>query len=143
MTTIVGDWRQGIIVSDSQYSDDDSGLKYQAEKVYPIAGGFFGGAGHKSDIEKVLKWVKGEVKVKPKIKNQNSFIKMTFEGLYSCDNTLEWESVDDFIAIGTGAMAAEALLRSGFSAEEAVKVACSVDLYSCEPVKTYSIGVKN
>lgn len=140
MTTIVGDWRHKIMVSDSQYSDEDTGLKYQAEKVYPIQGGFFGGAGHKSDIEKVFKWLNGETKTKPKIKNQNSFIKMTSEGLYSSDNSLEWESVDDFIAIGTGAMAAEALLRSGLSAEESVKMACSVDLYSCEPVKTYTLG---
>ena len=36
MTTIVGDWRRKIIVSDSQYSDDDTGLKYFENKVYKI-----------------------------------------------------------------------------------------------------------
>lgn len=140
MTTIVADWREGVIVSDSQYSDEDTGLKYQDEKVYTIPGGFLGGAGHKSDIEKVVKWVRGETKAKPKIKNQNSFVMMTFNGLFSTDNSLEWESVKEFIAIGTGAMAAEAMLRNGTTAEEAVKMACSVDLYSCEPVRVYSLN---
>ena len=140
MTTIVGDWINKIMVSDTQYSDDDTGIKYHEEKVFPIPGGWFGGAGHKSDIEKVLAWVKGETTKKPKIKNSNSFLKLTEEGLFSTDNSLEWETVNTFLAIGSGAMAAEALLRKGFSAEEAVKGACDVDLSSSEPIKLYELN---
>ena len=140
MTTIVGDWTKKIMVSDTQYSDDDTGIKYHEEKVFPIPGGWFGGAGHKSDIEKVLAWVRGETPKKPKIKNSNSFLKMTDEGLFSTDNSLEWETVNTFLAIGTGAMAAEALLRKGFSAEEAVRGACDVDLASSEPIRLYELS---
>ena len=76
MTTIVGDWTRKILVSDTQYSDDDTGIKYNEDKVFPIEGGWFGGAGHKSDIEKVYAWIKGKSKTKPKLKNTNSFLKL-------------------------------------------------------------------
>lgn len=140
MTTIVGDWNKKIMVSDTQYSDDDTGIKYHEEKVFAIPDGWFGGAGHKSDIEKVLAWVRGETVKKPKIKNSNSFLMLTSKGLFSTDNSLDWETVNTFMAIGTGAMAAEALLRNGFSAEEAVKGACDVDLASSEPIKLYELN---
>lgn len=139
MTTIVGDWRHKIVVSDTQYSDDDTGIKYHEEKVFPLEDGWFGGAGHKSDIEKVYAWLKGQTSKKPKLKNTNSFIMMTSKGLFSTDNSLEWETVNTFIAIGTGAMAAEALLRKDFSAEESVRGACDVDLASSEPIKIYHL----
>jgi hypothetical protein len=138
MTTIVGDWKNKIMVSDTQYSDEDTGIKYHEEKVFPIPGGWFGGAGHKSDIEKAYAWVRGKGK-KPKLRNTNSFLMLTKDGLFSSDNTLDWETVNTFIAIGSGAMAAEALLRKGFSAEESVQGACDVDLSSSEPIKTYKL----
>ena len=46
MTTIVGDWKRKILVSDSQFSDDDTGIKYFDEKVVPIDGGWLGIAGN-------------------------------------------------------------------------------------------------
>lgn len=139
MTTIVGDWRKKILVADSQYSDDDVGIKYHHDKVFEIDGEWFAGAGHQSDIEKVLHYLKNKLKRKPKLQNNNSFIWLRKNGLYNCDNSLDWEKTDTFIAIGSGAMAAEALLRHGLSAEEAVKGACDVDLYSSEPIKIYQL----
>jgi hypothetical protein len=38
MTTIVGDWERKILVSDSQFSDDDTGIKYFDEKKTKILG---------------------------------------------------------------------------------------------------------
>ena len=140
MTTIVGDWKRKILVADSQYSDDETGIKYSDEKVFAVNGGWFGGAGHKSDIEKVLAFLRGDTKKKPRLRNSNSFLLLTDKGLMSSDNTLEWETVETFLAIGSGAMAAEALLRHGFSAEESVKGACDVDLSSSEPVRVYKLG---
>ena len=62
------------------------------------------------------------------------------DGLFSCGDDLEWERVRTFMAIGSGAMAAEVCMRMGLSAEEAVKWACQVDLKSHEPIKTYKLG---
>jgi hypothetical protein len=143
MTTIVGDWRRKIIISDSQFSDDDTGIKYFEEKVVPIEGGWLGVAGNWCDCEKVVEYLNKKSKRKPKLKNDSSFLKLTQEGLFYCGDDLEWERAKTFMAIGSGAMAAEVCLRMDLSAEEAVKWACNVDLKSSEPLKTYSLDNKN
>lgn len=143
MTTIVGDWRRKIIISDSQFSDDDTGIKYFEEKVVPIEGGWLGVAGNWCDCEKVVEYLNKKSKRKPKLKNDSSFLKLTQEGLFYCGDDLEWERAKTFMAIGSGAMAAEVCLRMDLSAEEAVKWACNVDLKSSEPLKTYSLNDKN
>jgi len=140
MTTIVGDWRRKIIVSDSQYSDDDTGLKYFENKVYKVKDGWLGGAGTQSDIEKAMHWFLGDKKRKQKLKDSNSFLFLNKNGLYSCDNSLEWETVRTFMVIGSGAMAAEVLMRQGQKAENAVLGACNVDLYSSPPIKVFELG---
>lgn len=140
MTTIVGDWRRKILVSDSQYSDTDNGMKYFHEKVFSVPGGWFCGAGHAGDIEVVLAYITGKTKRVPKLKNENSFLWLKEDGLFNCDSKLEWETCREYIAIGTGAMAAEALLRHGTTAEVAVRGACDIDLYSHEPVRVYELG---
>jgi hypothetical protein len=140
MTTIVGDWKNKILVADSQFSDDDTGIKYFEDKVITIDGGYLGVAGNWVDGEKVAEYVNKKLKTKPKLKSDSSFLKLTDEGLFSCGDDLEWERVRTFMAIGSGSMAAEVCMRMGLSAEEAVKWACNVDLKSHEPVKTYKLG---
>jgi hypothetical protein len=140
MTTIVGDWINKILVADSQFSDDDSGIKYFEDKIFKIDGGWLGVAGNYSDVEKVIEYIQKKSKIKPKLKPDSSFIKLTLEGLFYCGDDLEWERARIFMAIGSGAMAAEVCMRMGLSAEEAVKWACNVDLKSHEPVKTYKLG---
>jgi hypothetical protein len=46
------------------------------------------------------------------------------------------------MAIGSGIHAAEAIMRSGGTAEEAVYWACQVDLMSHEPVNVYALNSK-
>jgi hypothetical protein len=140
MTTIVGDWKNKILVADSQFSDDDTGIKYFEDKVITIDGGYLGVAGNWVDGEKVAEYVNKKLKTKPKLKPDSSFLKLTEEGLFACGDDLEWERVRTFMAIGSGSMAAEVCMRMGLSAEEAVKWACNVDLKSHEPVKTYKLG---
>ena len=140
MTTIVGDWINKVLVSDSQFSDEDTGLKYFEDKILKIDGGWLGIAGNWSDGEKVVEYVNKKSKTKPKLKADSSFLKLTEEGLFACGDDLEWERVRTFMSIGSGAMAAEVCMRMGLSAEEAVKWACQVDLKSHEPIKTYKLG---
>ena len=139
MTTIVGDWSRKILVADSQFSDDDTGLKYFEDKVIPIDGGWLGVAGNWCDGEKVQEYLSKKSKTKPKLKTDSSFLKLTNEGLFACGDDLEWERVRTFMSIGSGAMAAEVCMRMGLTAEEAVKWACNVDLKSHEPIKTYNL----
>lgn len=140
MTTIVGDWINKKLVADSQFSDDDSGIKYFEDKIIQIEGGYLGVAGNWVDGEKVAEYINKKIKNKPKLKADSSFLKLTEEGLFSCGDDLEWERVRTFMAIGSGSMAAEVCMRMGLTAEEAVKWACNVDLKSHEPVKTYKLG---
>ena len=140
MTTIVGDWINKVLVSDSQFSDDDAGIKYFEDKILKIDGGYLGIAGNWSDGEKVVDYINKKQKTKPKLKSDSSFLKLTSDGLFSCGDDLEWERVRTFMAIGSGAMAAEVCMRMGLSAEEAVKWACQVDLKSHEPIKSYKLG---
>lgn len=139
MTTIVGDWRRKIMVSDSQFSDEDSGIKYFEEKIFPIEGGWLGVAGNYVDTEKVLEYLTKKSKNKPKLNSDSSFLKLTSDGLFSCGDDLEWERVRTFMSIGSGAMAAEVCMRMGETAEEAVVMACDVDLKSHEPIWVYSL----
>lgn len=137
MTTITGDWRRKLLVSDSQFSDDDSGIKYFEDKIFKIDGGWLGVAGNYVDAEKVIEWIQKKSKNKPKLHSDSSFLKLTSEGLFSCGDDLEWERVRTFMSIGSGAMASEVCMRMGLTAEEGVKWACEVDLKSHEPIKVY------
>jgi hypothetical protein len=139
MTTIIGDWRRKILVADSQFTDSDTGIKYFEEKVFPIDGGWMGVAGNYCDAEKVLDYLSKKTKVKPKLKSDSSFLKLTKEGLFSCGDDLEWERIRTFMAIGSGAMAAEVCLRMELTAEEAAKWEFNVDSNSSEPIKTFSL----
>jgi hypothetical protein len=139
MTTIVGDWINKVMVADSQFSDDDTGIKYYEDKILQIDNGWLGVAGNWSDGEKVVEYINKKQKTKPKLKSGSSFLKLTAEGLFSCNDDLEWERVRTFMAIGSGSMAAEVCMRMGLTAEEAVKWACNVDLKSHEPVKVYDL----
>ena len=65
MTTIVGDWNAKVLVSDSQFSDDDTGIKYFDEKVVPIDDGWLGVAGNWSDCEKVVDYINKKSKNNP------------------------------------------------------------------------------
>ena len=143
MTTIVGDWKNKILVCDSQFSDEDTGIKYFEDKVLSIDGGYLGVAGNWSDGEKVVDYINKKQKTKPKLHTDSSFLKLTEEGLFYCGDDLEWERAKTFMAIGSGAMAAEVCMRMGLSAKDAVKWACDVDLKSHEPIKVYKLGNNN
>jgi hypothetical protein len=139
MTTIVGDWANKIMVADSQFTDDETGIKYYEDKIIAIDGGWLGIAGNWVDGEKVVDYLCKRTKTKPKLKADSSFLKLTNEGLFACGSDLEWERVRGFMAIGSGSMAAEVCMRMGLSAEEAVKWACNVDSKSSEPIKIYNL----
>ena len=140
MTTILGDWERKVLVADSQFSDTSTGIKYFEDKVFAIDGGWLGVAGNYVDAELVIDFLNKKSKIKPKLKTDSSFLKLTNEGLFACGDTLEWERVRTFMAIGSGTMAAEVCMRMGLTPEESVKWACNVDLMSHEPVKTYPLG---
>lgn len=128
-----------MLVSDSQYSGESNGIKYKQQKVYKIKNGWLAGAGSYAEICAMVMYLRngGEV---PSVAN-SEFLWLTPEGLVTAEGDCGWEPVEGFVAIGSGAMAAEAVLRlnAGYTPQDAVRMACEVDLMSSGPIKTYRV----
>jgi ATP-dependent protease HslVU (ClpYQ) peptidase subunit len=143
MTTIVGDAKRMILVSDSQTSDDDSDTKaFNLSKVFKVPQGWLAGAGDLMSVQKVVEYFKDGKKGKPpiiKIENDADFMLLCSEGLFIAGKDLEFWQHEDVDAIGSGTAAALAVMALGHKAEEAVWAACQSDLYSGEPVKVYKL----
>lgn len=136
MTTIVGDADRRVLVADTLFSDDET--KWYGDKVHQVPGGLFGAAGTFSDAVQVLAHLRDGGPL-PVYVDNNAFLLLTAEGLFSADNNLAWEPVVGRMAIGTGVHAAESMLRSGHSAEAAVRMAIDVDAKSGGKAKTYRL----
>lgn len=144
MTTIVGDWRRKVLVADTQISDDDSDTKtYGNDKVFKIPQGLLAGAGDFISVQQVVEWFReGKKGKQPVIKDADDadFIMLTHEGLYVSGNDLRFRNIQTYDALGSGTLAALAVMSLGHSAEEAVWASTQSDLYSGEPVKVYSLN---
>ncbi len=65
---------------------------------------------------------------------------LTHEGLFEADGYCRPEQIlDECYAVGTGAHAAMGAMRAGKSAEEAVEIACTIDIYSALPLQTMKL----
>ena len=146
MTTIVGDWRRKILVADTQLSDDDSDTKtYGNDKVFKVPQGLLAGAGDFISIQQVIQYfMEGKKGKAPVIKDVDDadFLLLTEEGLFVAGKDLRFQHLPKYDAIGSGTLAALAVLSLGHSAEEAVWASTQSDLYSGEPVKVYSLDDK-
>ena len=146
MTTVIGDPKRKIIVADSQFSDDDSDTKsLNNEKVYRVPQGWLAGAGDVLSIQEVVKYFNDGKKGKaPVIKDADDadFMLLTEEGVFVSGKDLRFWQIQTFDAIGSGTLAALAVMALGHTAEEACWAACQSDLYSGYPVKVYSFENK-
>ena len=146
MTTIVGDPKRKIIVADSQVSDDDSDTKsINNEKVYRIPQGWLAGAGDVTSIQEVVRYFNDGKKGKaPVIKDADDadFMLLTEDGVFVSGKDLRFWQISTPDALGSGTLAALAVMSLGHTAEEACWAACQSDLYSGGPVKVYSFENK-
>lgn len=146
MTTVIGDPKRKIIVADSQLSDDDSDTKsLNNNKVYKVPQGWLAGAGDVLSIQEVVKYFNEGKKGKaPVIKDADDadFMLLTEEGVFVSGKDLRFWQIQTFDAIGSGELAALAVMSLGHTAEEACWAACQSDLYSGCPVKVYSLESK-
>ena len=146
MTTIVGDAKRKILVSDSQTSDDDSDTKeLNSNKVYRVPQGWLAGAGSTISIQEVVQYFmdgkKGKV---PIIKEADDadFMLLSEAGIFVSGKDLRFWQTHTQDAIGSGTLAALAGMALGHTAEDACWAACQVDLYSGGPIKVYAFDVK-
>lgn len=140
MTTILADFRLGVMVADSSISDGDrvwSGLK-----VYRHKGAILGFAGDVDESLEFLKWWKGGCKARhPKFSHSCALV-LAESGLTQYAYSLTPMPVKGGIeAIGSGGKAAictyEAL--GFFDPVAAVKLVCKHDAGSRAPVRVYKL----
>jgi hypothetical protein len=123
MTTVIADARLGVIVSDSNATDDDRA--WSERKVFRIA---------------FMEWIKGDGKA-PDFSNSYCLM-LSDSGLFIYDkSTMPQKVARGIEAIGTGAKAAicayEALGLT--DPARAVKIVCRHDSGSRLPVRTYKL----
>ena len=147
MTTIVVDFRAGVIAADTQ-NTDRSGAAYRCRKIERLTDGrYFLGSGHLLTIGKAKRWAEVNFAEDERPDFEELFGACAEEFAFSCivialdgtailiDDEMEPQPVcDDYLAIGSGSAYAVGAMDAGASAERAVLIACSRDLYTSAPV---------
>lgn len=130
MTTVVAN--KNSMASDSLCSH--GGLKSAATKIIKVNGDLIGVAGDLSDLYKFIKWYKNK-KLKMVPINSDILVLTKKGDLYTYEDDIGICVQEEFYAIGTGSYAAMAAMYMGATPEEAVEVACKVDIFSGGEVK--------
>jgi hypothetical protein len=138
VTTILADFRLGVMVSDSNASDEDR--VWSERKVYRWRGKLIGCAGNVDEHAPFIEWLKKGGKP-PKLAT-GSFLVLSEEGLFHYAMSTVPEKVEKGIeAIGSGAKAAMCAYEAlDFSdPKRAVKIVCKHDAGSRTPVRVYRL----
>jgi hypothetical protein len=140
VTTILADFHLGLMVCDSNVSDEDR--VWIGRKVWRIGRALIGMAGADPERAAFLDWYRGGLKGHVKFKESAALI-LTPSGLYHYDSNyaMPQKVESGREAIGTGSKAAmcthEAL---GFQdPRQAVKIVCRHDASSRGPVRSYKL----
>jgi hypothetical protein len=140
MTTILADFKLGVMVADSSISDGDR--VWSGRKVFRFKGTLFGFSGNIDEAIEFLGWYKKGLKDKhPKFSNSHALV-MNDAGLFYFGASCIGQPIKSGIeAIGTGAKAAICAYEAmGFKKPEAaVKLVCKHDAGSRVPVRTYKL----
>lgn len=133
MTTVAAS--NGCMAADTQLSGD---YKLRAQKIVQLPDGtLVGGAGVWNRCWAAMCWLMGgEQGEPPKFKGSSLLIMRPDGALWMADEEFPpFPLLDTEAAIGSGAQAAMAAMRSGMSAGDAVKHACKIDCGSSDPVQ--------
>lgn len=142
MTTVLADVRWGVMVSDSNQTDDDR--TWSVKKVHRIRGALVGLAGTHLEIGYFLDWYRAGMGAPPEFNFEDcSALVLDVDGLWLFDSncaTLE-RVTGGREAIGTGGKAAlcayEAMNYS--DPRRAVRIVCKHDAASRGPVRVYTL----
>lgn len=141
MTTVLADWHAGLMVSDSQVSDQDR--KWSQRKVFRIRRSLVGYAGDCSQAEQFLAWYRAGCDGKPPRLDNFSALVMSAHGLWHYERShIPLPVASGREAIGTGAKAAMVgyQLMGWANARQVVRAVCDHDAGSKTPVRQYRLG---
>jgi hypothetical protein len=140
MTTVLADSRLGLMVSDTNFGDDDT--RGQMRKVWRIRGGLVGLAGNLDEFAPFLLWLKDGMEGKPPRVSNLAALWLQPTGILWFSGSVSPIVVQGRSqAIGTGAKAALAAHEAMDYADpkRAVKIACNHDSASRTPVRAYRL----
>lgn len=138
MTTILADYRLGVMVSDSNASDEDR--VWSERKVYRWRGSLIGFAGEVSKEVEFLKWFKKGGKA-PNLSGVFALV-LSGDGLFFYEGNTTAQKIERGIeAIGSGAKAAMCAYEALAFTDPvlAVRIVCKHDSGSRPPVRTYRL----
>lgn len=142
MTTILADYRFGLMVSDSHTTDGDRA--WSERKVRRVRGALIGLAGLWADFEPVLDWYRGGMAEPMQIDNvETAVLVLKGDGLFLLDasSTRLQRVSGGREAVGTGGKAAIAAYEAMYFTDprRAVQIACRHDPGSRPPVRLYRL----
>lgn len=140
MTTVLADWHLGLMVSDSNVSDQDR--HWIQRKVFRIRGALVGISGLLSQCQAFVTWYRGGCEDKPPKLDQFAALVMSADGLLHYDSShIPVPVLSGREAIGSGAKAAMVgyELMGWKNPKQVVKVVCNHDANSRAPVRAYRL----
>ena len=140
MTTIAANCER--MASDSQWTIGS--IPGRAKKLYRVRDAIIGICGAVEDGLLFVNWYERRCPEdnKPDLRESEfGAVVLTPDGIFSYYSKLvPIPEYDDAFAMGNGEQTAFAALRAGFSPEEAVEMAASVDIYTGLPVQVEVLG---
>lgn len=141
MTTILADFKLGVMVADSSVTDDDR--VWSGKKVFRHKGAILGFSGSVDERIQFLEWFKAGKPEKPPKFSESQALVLTKAGLVVFNESCIGEAIPGGIeAIGSGGKAAicayEALAWT--DPVRAVKITCKHDARSRPPVRVYRLA---
>jgi hypothetical protein len=137
MTTILADFRYGVMVADSSISDDDR--VWLGKKVYRHKGVLYGFSGDVEESIQFMDWVRGG---KPPKFTHSACLQLSEAGLFHYNASIIPHPVQcGYETIGSGGKAAICAYEAlGFTDPvRAVKITCRHDSASRTPVRIYKL----
>lgn len=114
---------------------DDGGMRAKAVKIFDIDGDFLGIAGSLAQGLKFVSWYKSR-EGEPPCCDETTILVLSKGKIFTWENGGCIPVAEKFYSIGSGAHAAMAAMICGKAPDEAVKVACKVDIGSGLPIRT-------
>ena len=139
MTTILADYRLGVMVADSSVSDGDR--VWLGRKVYRHKGALIGFAGDVNEAEQFLAWYKKQEGKPPKFTNSQALV-LSDAGLRCFNTSCIGEKIPGGVeSIGSGAKAAMCAYEALAFTDPvlAVRIVCKHDAGSRAPVRVHRL----
>lgn len=137
MTTVVID--KTSIAADSQFSY--IGLCTKGDKLFEVGDDIIGFSGPVESGLAFVEWKKGALEKPLELDDDFEALVLSKGGkmVYYGSKMIPIPIKEKFSAIGSGSHLAIGAMHAGLSPEDAVKIACKVDIGSCLPVKVFNL----